>query len=602
MNVLSIILGASRWPKADTLVPEPKFERAADRVFAYVLSLRGLHLNRSNVLWLFDSDLDADKLDEQISNWLAERIPGTSGDDIQNVFVYYVGHGHVGGNDLYLTLRGTRGSNLEQSSLRVSSLARTLTQRSRNQGKFLFLDCCYAAKAVSALQLPDPNGFVLLAASAAYRAAQVPPDFELPAFSRALVETLEQGCKDYEDRMSVHECCSVMRERLSEWNQPEPELYPVGPRGDELSNTPIFPNPERSTSISLDDLSRELYSRVVELDRRGRARASALQDQVGKVERTGKWRSFMLFAVLGLLVILLSYPAWYVLRGSTRRAPLIVLQTDYGTKSPYMATLSGSIYSINSDAKISVITADINAFDVAQSAWTLWRASRFYPKQSIFVAIANPGGLTGKPIVIVTKNDQKYVGYDNGTFDYVVDAYGYSQGFEIASPDLTPADSKDLFGGADLFGPTAAKLSIGFPVEKVGPAIAKYVPKLSVPSHVAQSGAVSGAIVDIDGFGNATTNVTSEDMQKAQIKIGDFMKITFAAGACPKGVMVQQQCQLTFPVKSTYGYVSEGMPVAIVYDGCLQLALNTRNFANTYKVTRLSEIKGERVHQGDSSE
>jgi hypothetical protein len=83
---------------------------------------------------------------------------------------------------------------------------------------------------------------------------------------------------------------------------------------------------------------------------------------------------------------------------------LIVLQTDYGSKGPYMGTLMGVIHRINPHAHLQTITTEINDFDAFDAAWTLWRASRFYPEGTIFVVITNAGGLTTRPVVILTKN------------------------------------------------------------------------------------------------------------------------------------------------------------------------------------------------------
>ena len=47
-----------------------------------------------------------------------------------------------------------------------------------------------------------------------------------------------------------------------------------------------------------------------------------------------------------------------------RNNPLIVLQTDFGAKSPYMGALMGAIYRTNPYARIQVNTCEIDPFDV----------------------------------------------------------------------------------------------------------------------------------------------------------------------------------------------------------------------------------------------
>ena len=142
---------------------------------------------------------------------------------------------------------------------------------------------------------------------------------------------------------------------------------------------------------------------------------------------------------------------------TSRRTSVIVLQTDFGMKSAYMGALIGSIYSSNPASRIAVITSEISDFDTLEAAWTLWRAAKHFPGNTIFLAITNPGGLTADPIVVRTKNGQLYLSYYNGVLDLVVQQFGFEAGFKLASPDITPASSADLFGAGDLFGPAAGK-------------------------------------------------------------------------------------------------------------------------------------------------
>jgi S-adenosylmethionine hydrolase len=258
--------------------------------------------------------------------------------------------------------------------------------------------------------------------------------------------------------------------------------------------------------------------------------------------------------------------------------PLIVLQTDYGTKAPYMGTLMGVIYNINPQARVQVITSEIEDFDVRNAAWVLWRASRFYPPGTIFVVITNPGGLTSRPVLIITNNGHYYLGHDNGCFDLVVQDYGYKAGYAIASPDLSPKEFRDLFGGSDTFGPAASKLSLGFPLDKVGPSIGAYVPKLPGVRHVIDGNKITGTIMDTDKYGNMTTNLTETDLTAAGIRIGAIVQAKFGDKI------------LTMPMKETYGHVSKGSPVAIVYEGLLQFAINEGSFSKAYSIANGSEV------------
>jgi len=269
-------------------------------------------------------------------------------------------------------------------------------------------------------------------------------------------------------------------------------------------------------------------------------------------------------------------------RKASMGLPLIVLQTDYGDANYYMGRLKGVIYGINPHARVETITAEIADFDRLNAAWTLWRASKHYPLGTIFVVITNPGGLPSKPAVIATRNGQLFVGHDNGCFDLVVQEYGHSKSYTIASPDLSPKEYSDVFGGVDLFGPTAAQLSLGYPLDKVGPATDEYRPKLPAVRHEVKAGRLEGTIMDVDKYGNVTSNLTDKDAEALSIHLGESVRVTV------KNTTIQ------VPFKETYGNVSKGAPVLLVYESLLQLAINEGNFARKFEVTRGAQVLIER--------
>jgi S-adenosylmethionine hydrolase len=254
---------------------------------------------------------------------------------------------------------------------------------------------------------------------------------------------------------------------------------------------------------------------------------------------------------------------------------LIVLQTDYGSKDPYMATLKGAIYKFHPHARIEVITSEIDDFDIIHAAWTLWQASSLFPKGTVFVVVTNPGGITSSPILLETQNGHIYVGHDNGCFDLVVQHHGYSASYRLASPEITPPDFKDLFGGVDLFGPTAAKIARGdLTTDKVGPKLDAYLPKLPSVRHDVRADSIRGSVMNVDHYGNTTTNISKRDLESMSIRVGTVITIELDG------------LSLSMPVKATYGHVSKGQPVAILYEDMLQFAINEGNFASKHAIKR----------------
>jgi S-adenosyl-L-methionine hydrolase (adenosine-forming) len=268
---------------------------------------------------------------------------------------------------------------------------------------------------------------------------------------------------------------------------------------------------------------------------------------------------------------------------------LIVLQTDYGSKDHYMAALKGSIYKICPSARIEVITTEIDEFDVFHAAWTLWRASMQYPKGTIFVVVTNPGGVTALPILVTTKNGHIYIGHDNGCFDLVVQHYQYESGFRLSGPNITPREFKDTFGGVDLFGPAAARLFRGdLQTQDCGTRLPNYVSRLPGLRHEVQKDRAIGSIMDIDRFGNATTNITQEDIGFMGVSTSAHFVVDFAGKS------------IHLPLKATYGHVSKKSEVAILYEDLLQLAVNEGNFAKQFHLKRGQTFTLELENESDS--
>lgn len=182
-----------------------------------------------------------------------------------------------------------------------------------------------------------------------------------------------------------------------------------------------------------------------------------------------------------------------------------------------------------------------------------------------------------------TKNGHVYIGFDNGCFDLVAQYHGHVRTYTIASPELNPARSKDLFGGIDVCGPTAGKLSLGFDYQKIGPFADDYQPKLTNVEHRVDpaSRTITGTIMDVDSFGNATTNIIYEDLEAVGIRIGQTVTLKFSA---PESRIY---------IAKTYGDVTPNQPVAIIHDELLQLAVNQGSFQKKFSVARGStfEIK-----------
>jgi S-adenosylmethionine hydrolase len=186
---------------------------------------------------------------------------------------------------------------------------------------------------------------------------------------------------------------------------------------------------------------------------------------------------------------------------------VITLLTDFGTADYFVGAVKGAILSVNPNVPIVDITHEIPAQDIEAGAFMLLAAYKTFPAGTIHVAVVDPGvGSTRRPI-IVTANDQFFVGPDNGIFSYI----SAHRTFHVTAEQYFRPDPSSTFHGRDIFAPVAAALSTGVAVEEFGPEINDEIrlPSLETPLR----------IIHIDRFGNCVTNITREVFEGKSLSI-----------------------------------------------------------------------------------
>jgi S-adenosylmethionine hydrolase len=196
---------------------------------------------------------------------------------------------------------------------------------------------------------------------------------------------------------------------------------------------------------------------------------------------------------------------------------IITLTTDFGLRDAYVAVMKGVILGIAPDIRIVDVSHDIRAQDTTGAAYVLDSAYRYFPPDSIHVAVVDPGVGTARRPVAIHSGHGTFVGPDNGIFSacltgqQVMDpASGKLDGATAVMLNeerfqLTPVSQ--TFHGRDIFAPAAAHLACGLPLEELGPRVERLQTGEARPP-VVKRGAVYGTIVHVDHFGNAISNLS----------------------------------------------------------------------------------------------
>jgi len=293
------------------------------------------------------------------------------------------------------------------------------------------------------------------------------------------------------------------------------------------------------------------------------------------------------------LLLLLSVLLTGCVYESVRPNGLVVILTDYGETDSYVGSLKGAMYSVFPNVRIDTVTNNVEPFDVVKGAHILAEAASEFPAGTVFCAIVDPGvGTSRNAIVALSKDGKYFVGPDNGLLSFALDEGGVREVRKITNRRLfreqTPSST---FQGRDVFGPVAARLASGLPLNRVGPRLRKYV-RLELPNPNLGDNYIEGTIVYSDSYGNLTTNIDKKLLERAGIREGAYVELMIATLEQP-GTTVRAK------FVRTYAEVPEGELLCVIDSrGRLEIAVNMGNAAHTLGVRPDANVRVSRASTG----
>ncbi|HUS03925.1 MAG TPA: SAM-dependent chlorinase/fluorinase [Dehalococcoidia bacterium] len=220
-------------------------------------------------------------------------------------------------------------------------------------------------------------------------------------------------------------------------------------------------------------------------------------------------------------------------------SPIITLTTDFGFNDAYVAIMKGVILSINPEVNIIDVTHSIEPQNIAQAAFILNVAYRYFPKQSIHMAIVDPGVGSKRRGIILKTASSFFVAPDNGILSYVINELSLNQdslgqypqslgevklkkGLEAAAitdPRFWRHPVSPTFHGRDIFAPVAAGLSLGISPYEFGEKITSLYIFPTPKPFLDPQGNLVGHVLYIDHFGNLITDIRSTDLPKGNVMV-----------------------------------------------------------------------------------
>jgi S-adenosyl-L-methionine hydrolase (adenosine-forming) len=262
---------------------------------------------------------------------------------------------------------------------------------------------------------------------------------------------------------------------------------------------------------------------------------------------------------------------------------IVSLLTDYGRDDDFVGVCHGVILGIHPEARIVDITHGIPHYGIRQGALVLRNALPYLPV-GVHVAVVDPQVGTERRAVALRSGDGRLlVGPDNGLLSLAWQSCG---GVELAvdisrSPyRLEPVSA--TFHGRDVFSPVAARLAAGAELADAGEPLApETLEAVELPRPRVEDGALVAHVLVLDRFGNATLNVSHDDLTGAGLTLGGTVEIevrgerylaTFTqtfADVRPGDILVYEDAYRTLAVAVNRG--NAGETLGLVPDAELRL-------------------------------
>lgn len=243
-----------------------------------------------------------------------------------------------------------------------------------------------------------------------------------------------------------------------------------------------------------------------------------------------------------------------------KRAPLIAFVSDFGADDWFVGVVHGVIHEVCPEARVVDVTHAVPPGKIAHAAFVLEVAAPDFSPGAVHLAVVDPGVGTERRALAVRAHGQLFVGPDNGILEWAL-LDPSAEVHAITERRYARANVSRTFHARDVFGPAAAHLAAGEPIERFGPAVTDPVRGRHPQPHK-KNGELIGQVMFVDRFGNALTNLT----EAARREHG------FGDGA-PGTVEVEAAGRMLYGLAGAYGDAPVGTLVALIgSSGRLEIA------------------------------
>jgi len=186
--------------------------------------------------------------------------------------------------------------------------------------------------------------------------------------------------------------------------------------------------------------------------------------------------------------------------------PLITLLTDFGAAEHYVGAMKGVMLSICPECLLVDISHEVTPYAIAEAAFTLAQAWRWFPPKTVHLAVVDPGVGSSRRAILAEAGGHFFVAPDNGVLTMVLDSEPRHRVREITVDRWFRKPVSQTFHGRDIFAPVAAHKASGVAASRFGRTVEDCVRLGFSKPRQTRANCWTGSILKIDTFGNIVTS------------------------------------------------------------------------------------------------
>lgn len=220
---------------------------------------------------------------------------------------------------------------------------------------------------------------------------------------------------------------------------------------------------------------------------------------------------------------------------------VLAFTTDFGSSDAYVAAMKGVALGITPDLTLVDVTHEVPRHDIRHGAFILGGVYRYFPADTVHVAVVDPGVGTSRKAVALVTPAGSFCAPDNGLLSFVLNDHlagdqvrfesmefgtpvrvpvpDGCDAYEISNPQFMLEPVSDTFHGRDIFTPAGAHLASGLEPHRLGEPL-DVLTILNLFTLEFSNDAVAGKVIHVDRFGNVVTNIPADQLPQGDIVVG----------------------------------------------------------------------------------